>query len=351
MPLSEQTPFRVIRYATALTCLLMLLTGNATAQNPPQKPPQPTPPPTSATATRTYKMVVFLRGIEFWNWAYAGMHDAARSVGPDIKVELVGPENWDSTREAITISDLAEKRVNGILLTAGNSHTLDPAINKAVEAGIPVVTFDSDAPQSKRLGFIGSNNYSMGLMAGETMAQWLQGLGGAIGVCNNEGTFHLEERLRGFRDGVEKVAPGTVIHVLDDHGDQKASERNFKVLLTTHPEIRGLFGTHGEAGPAAAKAVRDMNLQSKVQILAFDFGKPVLDLIGKGEIRGTVAQNPYLMGYYGFLMMYGASNPQQGATAVPGLYGFSPVPPLIDTGSRILGKDDIEQLKRVPLPE
>ena len=351
MPLSEQTPFRIIRYATALTCLLMLLTGNATAQNPPQKPPQPTPPPTSATATRTYKMVVFLRGIEFWNWAYAGMHDAARSVGPDIKVELVGPENWDSTREAITISDLAEKRVNGILLTAGNSHTLDPAINKAVEAGIPVVTFDSDAPQSKRLGFIGSNNYSMGLMAGETMAQWLQGLGGAIGVCNNEGTFHLEERLRGFRDGVEKVAPGTVIHVLDDHGDQKASERNFKVLLTTHPEIRGLFGTHGEAGPAAAKAVRDMNLQSKVQILAFDFGKPVLDLIGKGEIRGTVAQNPYLMGYYGFLMMYGASNPQQGATAVPGLYGFSPVPPLIDTGSRILGKDDIEQLKRVPLPE
>jgi ribose transport system substrate-binding protein len=348
MQLSEHTHFHRTSRIVTLACLLALLALDLQAQDTLPKAPASS---TSSTATRTYKMVVFLRGIEFWNWAYAGMYDAARSVSPNIKVELVGPETWDSTREAITILDLAEKRVNGILLTAGNSHTLDPAINKAIEAGIPVVTFDSDAPQSKRLGFVGSNNYSMGLMAGETMAKWLRGLGGAIGVCNNEGTFHLEERLRGFRDGVEKNAPGTKIYVLDDRGDSKASERNFKVLLTTHPEIRGLFGTHGEAGPAAAKAMREMNLQSKVQILAFDFGKPVLDLIEKGEIRGTVAQNPYLMGYYGFLMMYGASNPLQGATAVPGLYGFSPVPPLIDTGSRILEKNDIEQLKRVPLPE
>src|SRR6056297_3583995 len=131
----------------------------------------------SSFAAERYGMVVFLKGSEFFNWAYKGMVDAASMLGDDIEVELQGPSRWDATQEARAVEQLIAKGVDGIILTAGEANALVPAINRAIEAEIPVITFDSDAPKSNRLSFVGTNNYQAGFVAGEEMSEWLDGTG------------------------------------------------------------------------------------------------------------------------------------------------------------------------------
>ena len=123
------------------------------------------------------------------------------------------------------------------------------------------------------------------------------------------------------------------------------AETQITAMLQADPGITGIFCAHGNPGPGAAAAVRNLGRQGKVQILAFDFGTPVIELIESGEIKGTVGQNPYLMGYMSMLLAYSARHP----TAVPsGRPGFGPVPATIDTGVTVLYKGDIDRYRTVP---
>jgi ribose transport system substrate-binding protein len=97
-----------------------------------------------------YSMVVFSKGSEYFNWCYAGFIAAAEAIGPHIKTELAGSAEVDAAVEAKALEQLIAKKPNGIVVTAADSATLVPSINKAVDAGIPVVGFDVDSPDSKR---------------------------------------------------------------------------------------------------------------------------------------------------------------------------------------------------------
>lgn len=300
--------------------------------------------PTFAAEEETYAMVVFLKGSEFFNWAYAGMLDAAKLLGPHIKCELQGPAEWDATMEARAIQQLTARKVDGIVVTAGEANTLQPAIDKAISAGIPVITFDSDSPTSKRLAFAGTNNYNAGYVAGKTMAEWLDGKG-AIGISTFKGPDHLDKRVRGFKDALAEFAPDIKTYEVDDEGKIERAGPKITAMLKAHPDITGIFASHGNPGSGSAQAVRDLNLQGKVHIMAFDFGGVVVELIEKGEIRGTVGQNPYLMGYYGMLMAYAAKHPTEVKSKN---HPLGHTPEILDTGVRILYKEDMAPLKDVP---
>ena len=300
--------------------------------------------PAAAPAER-YAAVVFLSGSEFFNWAYAGMRDAARMLGPHVQVELRGPAEWDASLEARALEQLTARKIDGIAVTAAEANALIPAIDKAVGAGIPVITFDSDSPGSKRLAFVGTNNYNAGWVAGKAMAEWLGGTG-QVGVSTFPGPDHLNKRLDGFTAALERFGPGiSIAAIVNDEGDVAKAETQITAMLQANPGITGIFCAHGNPGPGAAAAVRNLGLTGKVQILAFDFGTPVIELIESGEIKGTVGQNPYLMGYMSMLLAYSARH----KTEVPsGRPGFGPVPETIDTGVSVLYKGDIGRYRTVP---
>jgi ribose transport system substrate-binding protein len=292
-----------------------------------------------------YATVVFLSGSEFFNWAYAGMRDAAALLGPHVRVELQGPSEWDASLEARTVEQLIARHVDGMVVTAAEANALVPAVDKAIAAHIPVITFDSDSPTSRRLSFVGTNNYNAGWTAGKAMAEWLGGQG-EIGISTFPGPDHLKRRVEGFTAALKQFAPGIrIAATVNDEGDVARAETQITAMLQANPGITGIFCAHGNPGPGAAAGVRNLRRGGKVQIMAFDFGSPVIELIESGEIKGTVGQNPYLMGYLGMMLAYAARHP----TDVPAQHpGFGHVPETIDTGVTILYKDDIQRFKRVP---
>jgi ribose transport system substrate-binding protein len=299
----------------------------------------------AVSKTENYGMVVFLKGSEFFNWCYAGALDAAKMLGPNVKVTLYGPAEWDASLEARAIDQLVAAKAAGIMATAGDAHAMNPSINRAIAAKIPVVLFDSDAPDSKRLAFCGTNNYNAGYAAGKAMAEWLKGEGN-VGISMFVGPDHLAQRVNGFKDGLAKFGPKIkVVQTVNDEGDVAKAETVITGMLQAHPEINGIFCAHGNPGTGAAAAVRNLHLQGKVQIMAFDFGMPIIELIENGEIRGTVGQDPYLMGFTAMMQLYAAKH--SGAKSNKNST-FGQFAPSIDTGVAILGKDVIGKYKNVP---
>lgn len=293
-------------------------------------------------AAERYAMVVFLKGSEFFNWAYKGMIDAAEMLDPSIEVELQGPSTWDAALEARAIEQLIAKGVNGVIVTAGEASALVPAINKAIDAKIPVITFDSDAPASKRLSFVGTNNYNAGYVAGKAISEWLGGKG-KIGISTFPGPTHLAERVKGFTaalaEGIEIVA------IVNDEGGVVMAETQLTAMLQANPDIDGIFAAHGNPGPGACAAVRNLGRQGKVEIMGFDFGMPNIELIEKGEMRGTVGQDPYLMGFMSMILAYNANHPTEITAQRP---PFGHVPPLVDTGVSIIYKENIGKYMSPP---
>ncbi|MBP7569501.1 MAG: substrate-binding domain-containing protein [Acidobacteria bacterium] len=304
--------------------------------------------PDSAGAGRPqerYATVVFLSGSEFFNWAYAGMRDAAAALGPHVQVELQGPAEWDASLQARSVEQLVARKIDGLAVTAAEANALIPAIDRAIGAGIPVITFDSDSPGSQRLAFVGTNNYNAGFAAGKAMAEWLGGAG-EVGISTFPGPDHLRKRVDGFTAALARFGPNIrIAATVNDEGDVAKAESQITAMLQANPGISGIFCAHGNPGPGAAAAVRNLGRQGKVQILAFDFGTPVIELIENGEIKGTVGQNPYLMGYTAMLLAYAARHPTDAPTSRP---GFGPVPENIDTGVSILYKADIGRFRAVP---
>ena len=147
------------------------------------------------------------KNANFFFYTYSGMVDAAKLIDPDIKIEWHGPNAWDPVPEIKAIQELTARQVDGIMVTAADKTALDPSINAAIQAGIPVINFDADSPASTRLTFVGTNNYKAGYLAGRTMAEWL-GEQGDVAVSTIQHADHLVERLRGFEDALHQFAPG-----------------------------------------------------------------------------------------------------------------------------------------------
>jgi ribose transport system substrate-binding protein len=271
-----------------------------------------------------YDLVLVLRGSLFAQLAWGGMQAAAEALPGRPEVALTGPEVWDTALEAAVLSDRLALRPRGVvLMAAGEGRLLAPSIATAAAGGVPVITFDSDAPASARLAFVGTSNRRAGQLAGETMAAWLREHpgGGSIGVSHLPGPAHLDERLRGFTETLAELAPDIAVHVIDDGGapDQAAAASLIRAMLAAHPDMRGVFCIHGNSGPAAAQAVRESGRSGTCAVLAFDLQQPVVDGLQDGSIRATVVQDPWLMGFIGMVLAERAARlpPTAGDSAWP----------------------------------
>src|ERR1700692_2822686 len=155
--------------------------------------------------------------VPYWQTAGAGFSRAAALM--KVRTDYLGPNNYDPKAEREALDRAVQQKATGILLGVTDPALLKDGIDKAVAAGIPVVTMDSDAPASKRLFFIGTNNHQVGMVGGQRLAQELKGKGNVV-VFTMPDQHNMQDRLRGYRDALDR-AGSKITRVVDIQGDPR----------------------------------------------------------------------------------------------------------------------------------
>ncbi len=138
--------------------------------------------------------------VPYWQTAAAGFSQAGSRLG--VAYAFNGPDTYDPGAERTTFEAVIQKKPSGILVSVADPAVIKDSINEAIAAGIPVITIDSDAPTSKRLFFIGTNNYQAGVTGGKRLAQELKGKG-TVAVFTMPEQSNLNERLQGYKSALE----------------------------------------------------------------------------------------------------------------------------------------------------
>ncbi|MGA2545540.1 MAG: substrate-binding domain-containing protein [Rectinemataceae bacterium] len=293
-----------------------------------------------AKTNETYVMVSNVAAHPYWIDAKKGGEDAAAEIG--VKWIYTGPADFNTPAQVTTLEQIIQTKPAGILVAALQPDALTAAINKAIAAGIPVVTVDTDAPKSSRMTYLGTDNYSAGVTMGKRMAEITNGKG-KIGLASVPGQFNLEERIRGIRDAIKDYPDMSVVSIVDDKNDDSATATATVALLQAHPEIT-VLGSINAVGAGVASALRQTGKVGKVKAVLFDITEPIIAALEDGSVDSTLVQRTYLMTYLGVKLLYGYNH----KTAYLANWDKNKIvtlPNAVDTGVMIVTKSQLAAFK------
>jgi len=279
--------------------------------------------------------------LPYWKTAGSGFsHAAAEFKG--IRFDFTGPQSYDPKAERDALDQAVQKKATGILLSVADASVLKDSIDKAIAAGVPVITIDSDAPSSKRLFFIGTNNYQAGFTGGQRLAQELKGKGSVV-VFTMPDQPNLQDRLRGYKDALAKSPNIKITRVVDIQGDPRiAFDTTTQIVGKERDKVDGFVCLEAQSGKEVASVLNSYKVSGKV-VIAMDTDQETLDWIQKGVIAATIAQKPYTMAFVGMQMLdnlYHHKPPSLDADWAKD--GYAPIPMFVDTGSDLIDKANIQ---------
>jgi ribose transport system substrate-binding protein len=257
-----------------------------------------------------------------------GMEAAGREMG--VRAEFVGPADYDMTAMISTLEQTLARKPAGILVV-GFDAALKPAIDHAVEAGVPVITLDSDVPGSKRLCFIGTGNYQAGVAGAKALAEAI-GDKGSVTVLTKTGQPNLEERVRGYKEELARHPGIRIVGIGNTNSDPTVAASAAAAFLQRHSDLAGIGCVEAAGGIGAGTAVREAGRAGKVKIVAMDRDNGTLDMIRSGVIHASIAQKTALMSYLGTKLLYGLKRGTVKITTDDTKAGITPLPASIDTG-------------------
>lgn len=291
---------RLLLVALLIT-LLVLFAGCQKAEAPATEAPAPTEAGPDYSNER-YVLIAPHIGIQYWQVHKAGLEAAAAELG--VETFFTGVMG-DSVEQQITIMEQEiAKRPAGIMVGPLNGPAFVPVINKAIAAGIPVITVDTDSPDSNRLSYIGTDGFAAGEKAADLMAE-LVGGSGKIGISNLVGFDATEARAQGFIARVEEKYPDMeVVAVVDDKADTEIATRVNSEMIIANPDIKGIFGTNGVSPIGMGAAVKNLNKVGEITLLGFDPMPQTLQLMEEDVIQATMVQRTFAMSYYALKMLF-----------------------------------------------
>src|SRR2546425_1841825 len=285
----------------------------------------------------------------YWQEAQAGLTDAAKQLG--VKSELTGPEKFDPQEQLRAFQKVVESKPAGIMISVTRPELFLDAINAAIAQGIPVITVDSDAPNSKRIMFVGTDNFRAGGESAKRMADILKGQGQGV-VITIPGQLNVDERLRGVNETLKKYQGIKIVQAIDDKGDPRVANDNIAALLKAKAKIDGIISLEASGGSGAAEALHRLDV--KIPIVGFDKDPETLDWIDRDGVTATVTQKPYVMAYYAIKF---ADDLHHNAVHEFKDWRTAPAPPMptfVDTGTAVLDKNNVkvfrEELAAHPKP-
>jgi len=292
------------------------------------------------SADEYYVLVSVNIQIPYWKAAGVGFSQAASQL--KVKYDFFGPDEFDPKAEKEAIDKAVAKKATGILVSAADPKLLKESIDAAIAAGIPVLTVDSDAPDSKRLFSIGTNNYQAGVTGGERLAKELKDKGNVV-VFTMPQQANLAERLNGYRGALASHPNVKITRVVDMAGDPRvAFDTTTQILGKERDKVDAFVCLEAQAGKEVATVLSQNKITNKV-VMAMDTDPDTLEFIRSGVIAATISQKPYTMTYVGLQMLdnlYHHKLPS--LTTDWSKNSFAPVPAFVDTGSSLVDKSNVD---------
>jgi ribose transport system substrate-binding protein len=237
---------------------------------------------------------------DFWKIAEAGVKKAQEEL-PNYELQFKYPEQAAAAVQQRLMDDLVAGGVDAIMVSAVDPKTSTEALNRVAEQ-VPLFTTDSDAPDSKRIAYIGSSNVELGKDAGKLMKKALPEGGQCIGFVGLPGADNARERIEGIKAALE----GSNVELIDVRGDdidQTRAKRNVEDALAANPDIACMVGIYSYNTPRIYEVLKDAGQLGTIKVIGFDEDPITLGGVREGTIAGTVVQNPYEWGYQGMKLM------------------------------------------------
>jgi len=231
---------------------------------------------------------------DFWTIARKGTEKAQAEL-PNVEIEFrINSEPTAAGQQRI-VDDLLAKGVDGIAISPVDPQNQTQLINRAASQAV-VFTQDSDAPNSNRACYIGTDNEAAGRQAGQLVKEALPEGGRIMVFVGSMDVQNAQDRYRGLKQTLEGTKV-EIIEVRTDGGDSVNAKRNAADTLVKYPDIAGMVGLWSYNGPAIFGAVKEAGKIGKVKIVTFDEEDATLNGIKEGAIYGTIVQQPFEFGY------------------------------------------------------
>jgi ribose transport system substrate-binding protein len=263
--------------------------------------------------------------------AWQGAQGAAKDLGGGkIEVQRFAPVKSDAVEQAQIIESLIEKKVDGIAVSVNDADALTESINKAVDAGIPVVCFDSDAPKSKRLAYYGTANFASGTQMAEYLVKQMGPKGNIALLMGTPGAPNLEERKQGILDYLKAYPDIKVVATEYCYDDVNKGISVMEAAMQAHPDLKGWILPGAWAlftpppGPFGSKKPGDLT------VIAFDALPEELDYIRQNYVQVLVGQKLWGWGYESIRLLKDIKEGEQIQQ------------PIIDSGVDIVTKENVE---------
>jgi ribose transport system substrate-binding protein len=261
-----------------------------------------------------------------FNYAKVGAERQAKEYG-NVDILWNGPTSADQLKQKEILESAIMQKVDGIAISTLNGDFLTETIDKAVEAGIPVVTWDSDAPRSKRIAFYGVDDFAGGRILGEETVRRLGGKG-KVAIITSIGATNLQRRLDGMKEALARAPGIQIVEVFDIKEDTVRCAELIATGTNRYPDLAAWLSTGG--WPVFTRNASAAIDPAKTKLVAFDTIQPALDLMREGKVAVLVGQK-----YFGW-----------GSEPVKLLYdikqGKMPPATIIDSGLDVVTKENVD---------
>lgn len=231
---------------------------------------------------------------DFWTIARKGTEKAKAEL-PNVTVEFKIPSDGSAAEQKRIVDDLIATGIDGIAISPKDPANMTADLNKWAESTL-LVTQDSDAPDSKRTMYIGTDNVAAGRQAGEEIKKAVPN-GGKVGIfVGNIDAQNAKERFQGIQEAL-KGSNITILPPLTDEADRVRAIANVSDTMVKNPDVACLVGLWSYNGPAILSAVQKGNMVGKVKIVCFDEEADTLKGVKDGAIDATIVQQPFEFGY------------------------------------------------------
>jgi ribose transport system substrate-binding protein len=273
---------------------------------------------------------------EFWKSIHAGARKAAGELSRDGRtVEIIwkGPLREDDREQQVqVVESFTSQGVSGIVLAPLDANALVRPVQEAKRLGIPTVIFDSGLASDEIVSYVATDNYKGGELAAERLGKLLGGKGKALLLRYQEGSASTEERENGFQTKLKELYPGVELVSSDQYAGptrDTAKRASENLLNRFGAQVQGIFTPNESSSMGMLLALQDEGRAGKLPFVGFDASPAFVEAMRKGQMHGTVLQNPYNMGYLAV------------KTMVEHLEGKQ-VPKVVDTGVAIVTPENLD---------